>query len=177
MKKIPILPILIISSVLILLFLFFLKNQSIPSNDKLLGNVSLTIPESTTVVNFDLENSDSVVYEEGEGEFVEHGSVKIYKNHITPLSNNEYASFMAVDRGGSGTEIYLVVFAPENEDYIMIASVFLGDRVVVKSLSVSDANDISVSFMEHGRDQAMAEEPSVLIEKTFMYEELMEKDL
>jgi len=170
----------------IVLFSYFFKQQKqsqildqaeqekMSASQKLFTNATLTIPETTILVDFSSEVGSVAQYTDGEAEFAEHGTVTLFKDHVESVADEELVAFFAVDRGGSGTEIYLAVFTPGENSYQMKGSVFLGDRVEIDSLNVDDDDTITVAYREHGADQAMAEEPTTVVEKTFTYQELVE---
>ncbi len=179
MKKLLIIGIALFS---IALFSYFLKqqkisnkpgNQEISASQKLLTNAYFTIPEGTTTININSETGVTVEYTDGDVGFEERGTVTLFENYVRSVADKRYVAVVAVDRGGSGTEMYLTVFTPEGTGYKSIASVFLGDRVAIDTLSVASNNDVFVAYREHKSDQPMAEKPTVLIEKTFTYQELI----
>lgn len=161
---------------ILLLFSYFLKQQKneVPASQKLLTNATLVVPETNQImVNFSSEVGTIAKYTDGDVGFEEHGIVTLLTNYIEPIVNEEYVAFFTVERGGSGTETYLTLFIPGENSYQAQNSVFLGDRIIIDSLDADKDNNISVSYREHGEDQAMAEKPTTIVKKTFTYQELI----
>ena len=168
---------LVLIPILFVSYLLVQQKKSLQvDNSKALATY-FTIPESTTTVNINLETGYTVEYTEGEGEYVEHGVVTFLKDFVEPITDKDYVTIVAVDRGGSGTEIYLTIFTLGETGNQSIATVFLGDRVKIDSLSVGVDNKITVTYKQHGENQAMAEEPTIVVEKTFSYQELLNNNI
>lgn len=176
MKKTFLIILLSIIFIIILSFSYLpikQKNSDIAARKKLLTYATLVIPETKTTVDFSSEIGTTSKYTEGDGEFAEHGIVTLLTDYVKPVANKSFVTFFAVNRGGSGTEIYLAVFVPGENSYQMKGYVFLGDRIKINSLRVDDNNNIFVTYKTHGVNQPMAETPTVLIKKTFTYRELI----
>lgn len=69
---------------------------------------------------------------------------------------------------GSGAFYYIGLFKfdPLPSRVVLLNSVFVGDRIQMSKLEWKDDKQISLSYLEHGEDQAMAESPEQLISKT-----------
>ncbi|MFN1533867.1 hypothetical protein [Vibrio jasicida] len=78
------------------------------------------------------------------------------------------AAPVIVTTQGSGAFYYLGLFKfdPVPSRVVLINSVFVGDRIQMSKLEWKDDKHISLSYLEHGEDQAMAEQPEQLISKT-----------
>lgn len=74
-----------------------------------------------------------------------------------------------VNAGGSGTFAYLGHFSynPDNNVFLYQDASLLGDRVVIKDLSLYKQSVVQVSFYDHGPNEAMAQEPTLLRVKQF----------
>jgi len=83
---------------------------------------------------------------------------------------------LTVDPGGSGTFIYLAAVLNENGTARPVASVFLGDRISVESLSVRSGK-IAVTTLTRRPGEPMAARPTVEVERMFALRdgELMEE--
>lgn len=90
----------------------------------------------------------------------EKGIVSINLGSLQPVSTTEYMALMTVSNQGSGVFNYLALFYYDEMRFRMILgdSALLGDRVVLTDLMVS-GDDVTVSYRQHGADQAMAEAP------------------
>ena len=147
----------------------------ISKKKRLLVDVSLIVPETKVQVNFNRKTGLSSDYSTGQSQFAEHGMVIFLPNHIEPIAGDSFVSFFAVNRGGSGTEIYFGIFSPEKTVYKMKAYHFLGDRVKIVSLNIDSNNNIHVAYKKHGLEQSMVEPPAILVQKTFDYKNLINK--
>jgi len=74
---------------------------------------------------------------------------------------------LTVDPGGSGTFVYLAAVLNENGTARPVASVFLGDRIPVESLSVRSGK-ITVTTLTRGPGEPMAAKPTIEVERTFV---------
>jgi hypothetical protein len=73
---------------------------------------------------------------------------------------------LVADPGGSGTFTYLAAVVNQDGVARPIASVFLGDRIVVKSLAVQ-SGEIVVTLLTRKPDEPMAAEPMVEVTRKF----------
>ena len=82
---------------------------------------------------------------------------------------------LVVDPGGSGTFTYFALVVNENGTAKPLAAVFLGDRIVVKSLAIEQGS-IVVTMLTRNPDEPMSAEPKVEVTRTFNLqgEELVE---
>jgi heat shock protein HslJ len=76
------------------------------------------------------------------------------------------AVILVVDPGGSGTFDYLALVTNENGAAKPVASVLLGDRVIVKSIAIQ-SGDIVVTMLTRKPDEPMSTEPSVEVIRKF----------
>lgn len=76
---------------------------------------------------------------------------------------------LVADPGGSGTFTYLAAVINQNGLAKPIASVFLGDRIVVKSLRIQ-SGEIVVTLLTREADEPMAAEPTVEVTQKFRLE-------
>jgi hypothetical protein len=70
--------------------------------------------------------------------------------------------------GGSGTFIYLAAFISGPVTYRGSEAIFIGDRVVPQSISVS-GNTVTVKYLDRAPGEAFAAEPTVVTSKVFIY--------
>ena len=73
---------------------------------------------------------------------------------------------MIVPSGGSGTFTYLAPVLNEQGVARPVTSMFLGDRIVVKSLTIQSGN-IIVDFLTRNADEPMSAAPTVDTTRTF----------
>ena len=73
---------------------------------------------------------------------------------------------LVADPGGSGTFTYLAAVINQEGVARPIASVFLGDRIVVKSLAIQ-SGEIVVTLLTRKPDEPMAAEPTVEVTRKF----------
>jgi hypothetical protein len=73
---------------------------------------------------------------------------------------------LVVDPGGSGTFTYLVLVLNDNGVPRPVASVLLGDRILVKSLAI-EPGGVKVSLLTRKPDEPMTADPTV--EQTLMF--------
>ncbi|CAH1564068.1 hypothetical protein [Vibrio rotiferianus] len=71
---------------------------------------------------------------------------------------------------GSGTFYYLGLFKFDAvpSRVVLLNSVFLGDRIKISSLEWVSDTKVSLSYLEHGKEQALAEQPNQLISATIL---------
>ncbi|MBI3980616.1 hypothetical protein HY345_01320 [Candidatus Microgenomates bacterium] len=98
-----------------------------------------------------------------------YGSIA-FLNQAVELSNKTILAVFTYNTGGSGDLFYLASFIPKADAYEMIDSVFLGDRIKFEKLTNTE-NIVSVSYKDHGPDQAMVEDPAVQIDQRFAYQD------
>lgn len=80
---------------------------------------------------------------------------KIVLGNLSDLEDKNGVAIIYSETGGSGTFVYLNLY--ENKDGKMVQSgwpVFLGDRVVVKSLSIKDKK-VKVDLITHGSGEPL----------------------
>ncbi len=73
---------------------------------------------------------------------------------------------LVADPGGSGTFVYLAAVLNRDGAAEPVASVLLGDRIVVKSLVVEDG-EITVAMLTRQEDEPMSAEPTVAVTQVF----------
>ncbi|CAH1579070.1 hypothetical protein [Vibrio rotiferianus] len=71
---------------------------------------------------------------------------------------------------GSGAFYYLGLFKFDAvpSRVVLLDSVFLGDRIKISSLEWVSDTKVSLSYLEHGKEQALAEQPNQLISATIL---------
>ncbi|EGU54131.1 hypothetical protein VIOR3934_19930 [Vibrio orientalis CIP 102891 = ATCC 33934] len=130
---------------------------------------TVKIPESSAftfiddVVEGDLLKGS---YEEG----AERGVVTIESEKIVSFDGNTYVSILALSNQGSGLFYYLMLSQYDEFRQRLISkdSVLLGDRIDVQSLEEGDKQSVVVTFLEHDKNQAMAEPPSKQVKRIFV---------
>ncbi|MGR5209258.1 hypothetical protein ACPV4A_01815 [Vibrio rotiferianus] len=77
---------------------------------------------------------------------------------------------VVVTTQGSGAFYYLGLFKFDAvpSRVVLLNSVFLGDRIKMSSLEWVSDTKISFSYLEHGKNQAMSEQPDQLISATIL---------
>lgn len=142
--------------------------KSIEKEGDLLEGLKIKIPENESIIvevkKTGLPENQQRYYAEFKPPEAENipirGSVVLI-DEIT-LDFNEYKIMpMAVNFGGSGEFIYLILLKNENEELKHIDSMAIGDRVSSISLKKSDSSQIVFNYKSHGSKQAMYEEPTV----------------
>ena len=89
---------------------------------------------------------------------------------------DDAVALLIVDAGGSGTFTYLAAIINENGVAKPVASIFLGDRIIVKSLNIQ-SGEIEVNLLTRQPDEPMANEPTVELTQKFILENLQLKEL
>ena len=99
----------------------------------------------------------------------------IIANRSVDPSGTRAAAILIDSPGGSGTFYYLVGASLINGKEVYSTPVLLGDRIKMQSLTVDNpqAQDnglITVEYLDHSADEALADEPTVKITKKFAFE-------
>lgn len=131
-----------------------------PEASELLQFGAFTIPETKTVVQW--MGTPTVEWKEGEMR----GTATLLSEYTTKMYNGVYASFVAVNSGGSGEKFYLATFVPGEAVIENKSSVFLGDRIQPVSLTAVEQS-LAVEFLTHSEDQAMVEAPNTPVSMSF----------
>ena len=139
-------------------------DKELSALEKLLISATLTVPETNVIVTITNDGGKIADYQDGE----EKGLVTI-PGFVKSINDDEFIAIVAVNRGGSSEEMYLAGFQPGEASNQMSASEFLGDRVLIKDITVT-GNTVTVSYMAYGPDQAMADVPNVKVTKTYTYD-------
>jgi hypothetical protein len=134
----------------------------------LMSGSVVSVPETNPpiVVEFGPDSGDTVEYNDG----VQRGTVTVMPAYVMEIDGGNLAAVMAFNSGGSGEFMYLMAMEYSEANYSSAASVSLGDRIDMKEMSV-EGNVVTVRFMQHGADQAMAEESTEEVTKTYDYED------
>lgn len=114
----------------------------------------LGIPESLRVVKL----TDGK-YEEGTPGGADYVAVTMLdfaaKGSVDGAGNDKYVTLVAENYGGSGTFVFLVVFADENGTPKFLTSRMVDDRPQINELSISDTNEIFLDATIHGSQDPM----------------------
>ena len=70
--------------------------------------------------------------------------------------------------GGSGTFVYLAAFVSGPVTYRGSEAIFIGDRIIPQSISIS-GNVVTVVYLDRRAGEALADESTVLVSRQFMY--------
>lgn len=81
------------------------------------------------------------------------------------------ASIIIDNPGGSGTLYYLIGAMMKGNTKIYSAPVLLGDRIILGRVSVSDDGIISAQFLDHGKNEPIASQPTQKIVKKFTFQD------
>lgn len=77
---------------------------------------------------------------------------------------------LTINTGGTGNFAYVVAFVPGSNGYQLSGYEGLEDRVIIESFSLSEGNIVTVDYLEHGPNQAMAERPNQKVNLKLRYE-------
>lgn len=77
-------------------------------------------------------------------------------------------STIAVNYGGSGEIFYIAAFEPSANGWLMTDTQELGDRIRTQSLKTTETG-VDIQYLEHGPGQAMADAPTVQVNRSFAY--------
>jgi hypothetical protein len=78
----------------------------------------------------------------------------IVPGDLTGDGENEAVAIVAENFGGSGTFVFLAVYAYQNDEAVFLTSIFLDDRPLINHLAVEDGQ-IFVDVIIHDRDDPM----------------------
>ena len=82
------------------------------------------------------------------------------------MEQEDAAVTLVVDPGGSGTFTYLALVINEKGTAKPIASILLGDRIVLKSLAIQQCN-VVVTMLKRKPNEPMGIEPKIEVTRTF----------
>jgi hypothetical protein len=103
-------------------------------------------------------------------------SADIIKQRST-TSGSRGAAIIGDDPGGSGTFSYLYgAMRTKDNATVYSTPIALGDRIKVTEITVTDPNDhdngeITVSYLDHTPDEAMADAPTQEVTKKFAFQD------
>jgi len=168
---------LIIFGVVILLFISikaFTNNNSeifkitsgVTARERLLTAATLTVPDTDVVVTLTKKVTEFGNINNRKEPF---GTITVGKQ-VKYINDSNIVAITWLNTGGSGDLAYLTVFNPGEDSWQMADMKFIGDRIDIKDMQVSN-DTIVVNYKEHGKDQAMAEEPKVSVTKTYIYKD------
>lgn len=78
---------------------------------------------------------------------------------------------LTINTGGTGNFTYVVAFVPGSNGYQVSGYEWLEDRVIVENFSLSEGNIVTVDYLQHGPNQAMAERPNQKVNLRLRYDE------
>ncbi|MDR9827414.1 hypothetical protein RCJ22_17550 [Vibrio sp. FNV 38] len=140
------------------------------------GVLVLPVPEitaNTVFSDFDAERSVATgQYDSG----AERGTVTLYKTPQLEFDfklGKGFVVLASVSNQGSGHFYYLVSFGLDSQRTRLVAldNYFLGDRVKMTAMD-NEVGHISIKFLTHAIEQAMAEEPQQKMEKQLVVDDL-----
>jgi hypothetical protein len=129
-----------------------------------LPNATVSIPEFENAT-VKLVNGEAD-YKNGNEQAHVYMMPDLYAERVTDQGYDLFG-VMSVSYGGSGSEIYLVMFQYYADSLKHTDSIWIGDRVNVEQIGTRNSQnpevdyDSVVQYLEHGKDQAMAETPNV----------------
>lgn len=129
-----------------------------------IAGTTLQIPGEDTQARITTEtgtSSDDVLYSATFGED-ESGFVAVVENRLAALSPTEFVVPFAVSSAGSGTFSYLGLLVDNDGQLEHVDSFFLGDRIRITDVSVSDTM-ITVETLDRHTDQAMSDDPTIVV--------------
>ncbi|MDA0148938.1 hypothetical protein [Vibrio sp. LaRot3] len=135
----------------------------------------ITVPE--TNANAFLESYDiqamwaSGLYDDG----AERGQVQVSTRWLNAIDLYQFATIVTVSNQGSGLFYYLVTFEYDQQRARMVMknSVFLGDRITVKSLQYQ-FDKLELIYLEHSDSQSYADSPTHKVERSFTLNKSLE---
>ncbi len=179
-------------TILVVSISYYLSNNTLSSEDKKIDVVKLKLFSLKSATPWLIKVPDIEAYaalsELTEGASCryangrysadfERGTVSLEYTSIATLnSNTRKMRFVApfyVSNQGSGVFAYLGLFELDHEQSEIqhIDSVFLGDRIDMKSVQVGEPTDqyevINIEFLQHSDQQSMVEQSLQLVQKQF----------
>ncbi len=82
---------------------------------------------------------------------------------------NDTVALLIQTGGGSGVFVYLASYVSGNVEYKGSNAIFIGDRISPKSIEINQSGLITLKYLDRKDDEPMAAEPSILVEKNFVY--------
>jgi len=144
--------------------------QNVPTEqslrDKLFTGATMVVPDTDIKVTLTKDVTEFGDFSD-RTKFGSYGTVAVGKK-AAAIGDKGIVTFLALNFGGSGESIYLVVFEPGETSWQASDMQLLGDRIEIEDIK-TDNNLVTVNYKEHGQDQAMADEPNVEVEKIFEY--------
>ncbi|WP_260260393.1 hypothetical protein [Vibrio intestinalis] len=128
----------------------------------------ITVPESGAnafLNSYDVEGMwASGDYHDG----AERGNVQVSTRWMNAIELNQFTTIVTVSNQGSGLFYYLVTFEYDQQRARMVMknSVFLGDRITVKSLQYQ-FDKLNLLYLEHSESQSYADLPTQKVERSF----------
>lgn len=147
------------------------QNSFKKNNVKLRSNTNSyikTINNGYKNINYTIDG-DNITLVDGKAETsIPDSSMKIVTEYFdlekfTDLNGDgrdDVVFVLSQETGGTGVFYYLVAALNTDNGWIGSRAYFIGDRVIPKSLVVSD-NIISLNYLDRNNDQSFAEEPSI----------------
>jgi hypothetical protein len=78
---------------------------------------------------------------------------------------------LARSGGGSGLFLYMAGFVSGATTYRGTEAVFLGDRIIPRSISINQSGIITVEYLDRQPDEPFAAEPTVTTSKQFVFKD------
>lgn len=101
--------------------------------------------------------------------FIE-GSVAVQKEFAVGFKKGEDNYVLvpvAVNNGGTGVFVNLALFKEVEGKYQSVDQAFLGDRIIIKDLYISNDQLITVELLDRSPDESFASEPTVPVTAKF----------
>ena len=135
--------------------------------NQLMTHVVIKVPETNFSVSLSAETGKTVAYGDSTKDpYAGYGTVTIVPDYVLNISPKQYAAIVAINSGGSGEAFYLMYFIPKETGFQLTDSVYLGDRIRLEKFTLQK-HRLSISFLDHGPDQAMVDAPNVPVTKSF----------
>lgn len=151
------------------------ENQNVESasSETLVRSATFQVPESDATVTL----SDGSALFEVAPESLAEGSIIMVPEAYAEWTNGtrtEAATVVAVNSGGTGVFLYLVVFAIEDGQAVKKSETYLGDRITITHVGIGElVHDgeadyrVTVQTLVRAEDEAYAAVPSVPETRTF----------
>ncbi len=176
MDKKPIVALLVIVLLAISGWIYYRQSYMVPqsveqpnpvdSRDELLASVpKVFVPIANKTISLTGSTTQFGSVDEPNESF---GTVTL--GELVAEHNEMIFTTIAANYGGSGEFFYLVAFVPTASGYQSAGYTSIGDRVDIEKLTVNDDGVITLDYLDHSADQAMADAPNVKVERMYRYE-------
>lgn len=118
-----------------------------------------------------LKNGDAVTNVTPNGEITEDTTLtnNIAYGDINGDGKNDTAVLLVQSGEGSGVFLYIGAYVSGLVQYSGTNTIFIGDRVIPKTISIDKNGIITVTYLDRNSGEAMADDPTVLTIKHYAY--------